>query len=376
MLIPTYDPVIGGAQTQVRTLSRGLSQRSWDIRILTRRHMPGVAGLERDTIVSGVPVHRCWSRGGRLGGLAFFITSLFYLARNGGRAVYHAHDAGSAGLLAAAARTLFGGRGVIKLRTGKQGYEDYLSRWWNRVHFVATLRRADVVHVVNREVVGYLEVLASRTLPVRLLPNGVDTDHYRPPTTAERAEARADIGIDDGCPVFLFLGRLQRLKGFDVLLEAWSRFLPSAPDNAVLVVVGDGPERPASVAPESAASIRFEGSQKNPLPYLRAADVFVLPSRTEGLSNSLVEAMACGLPVIASAVGGAPDWLDGAKGQRLFDSEDSVRLSELLAEMAEDPEARYDGGQRGRQRIVEELSLTVALNEFEQLYQELSDEAM
>ncbi len=372
MLIPTYDPVIGGAQTQVRILSRGLRERGWDVRILTRRHLPGVGRLQADSVLDATPVHRCWSRGGRLGGLAFIISALFFLARKAGPAVYHAHDVGTAGWLAVAARTLFGGRAVIKLRTGRQGYEDYLSHWGNRLHFVALLRRADIVHVVNREVVAYIEALASQALPVRLLSNGVDTAHYRPPDHAERGEARARLDIDDDCLVFLFLGRLQRLKGLDVLLEAWRRFSAAAPEKTLLLVVGDGPDRPR-LEPNSEASLRFAGSQKDAFPYLRAADVFVLPSRTEGLSNSLVEAMACGLPVIASAVGGAPDWLDGGPGQRLFQSEDSARLSELLAEIAGAAQTRRDGGRRSRQRVVEGLSLSAALGEFEQLYQELSD---
>ncbi|HUP70232.1 MAG TPA: glycosyltransferase, partial [Acidimicrobiales bacterium] len=111
----------------------------------------------------------------------------------------------------------------------------------------------------------------------------------------------------DSLPRFLYVGRLHRSKGVDVLIEAWTR----AGEPGSLTIVGDGPER---VLLEEAAppSVCFAGGVPDTAPWYRGADVFVLPSRREGLSNALLEAVASGLPVIATDVGETRAVLGGA----------------------------------------------------------------
>jgi glycosyltransferase involved in cell wall biosynthesis len=139
---------------------------------------------------------------------------------------------------------------------------------------------------------------------IRRIPNGVDTSRFAPAGAAERARLRGAAGVPAGA-LAIYAGRLAPEKGADVLLEAWAALAPETP--ATLCLVGDGPERAALEARARALGIdgrvRFAGARADVAPWLRAADLFVLPSRTEGLSVALLEAMACGLPVVATDVG-------------------------------------------------------------------------
>jgi glycosyltransferase involved in cell wall biosynthesis len=119
------------------------------------------------------------------------------------------------------------------------------------------------------------------------------------------------VGAHDG-GFALFVGRLAPEKGLDVLIAAWPLVRAAHPD-ARLVLIGEGPERPALEARVARLGLRgavaLPGSSADPVAALRDADLFVLPSRTEGLPRALVEAMARALPCLGSRVGGIPELL-------------------------------------------------------------------
>ena len=124
-------------------------------------------------------------------------------------------------------------------------------------------------------------------------------------TGEERAAAKSELGLGSG-PLALYVGRLSPEKAPLVLLEAWSQ--ASLGGVAQLAVLGEGPELEA--ARERAAAVpgvRIVGRVEDPLAWYRAADVYVLPSLDEGLSNSLLEALCCGLPVVATRISGSAD---------------------------------------------------------------------
>jgi glycosyltransferase involved in cell wall biosynthesis len=125
----------------------------------------------------------------------------------------------------------------------------------------------------------------------------VDCERFRPASDEERGAARAALGLPAGDPIAVFVGRLERVKGPDLLIDAWAKLAHPA---AVLVVAGDGHER-AALEARGVPRVRFLGAVGDPVPLYRAADVAVVPSRSEGLSNALLEAMASGLSVVATA---------------------------------------------------------------------------
>ncbi|WP_285814605.1 glycosyltransferase family 4 protein [Microbacterium sp. Marseille-Q6648] len=154
--------------------------------------------------------------------------------------------------------------------------------------------------------------------PVTVIPNGVDLDRFRPPTAEERARARAGLGVDDETDVVVFIGHEFDRKGLPLVLDALAD--PGLTD-VELVVIGGAPdevrhgERLATHR-GVASRVRFLGIRPDPAPLLWAADAFALPSAYESSGLVFLEALAAGLPVVASRVGVAPERIvDGRNGQ-------------------------------------------------------------
>lgn len=379
MIIPTYFPVVGGAQVQVRQLSQSLASQGWAVTILTRQHSYAhPQGLSSSEIIAGTPVRRLNSQGGKSGSLRFILSGLGYFLRNGRRGIYHAHDIGAAGWLAVLARFLFGGRSLVKLRTGTVAYKESLRSRWARWQFHAMLRLADQVIVVNREVQAYLQALGIPAERVVWIPNGVDIERFYPASPIQKSQARAQLGIGAAERVVLYVGRLEHMKGVDILLRGWKELRQLQREHCRLILVGDGPEREtlAQMARNFGvdASVCFAGEQDSVNAYYRAADLFVLPSRTEGLSNALLEGMASGLPVLVSKVGGAVDLVQEGQSGFFFESEDALGLAGCLEMLLSQPDDRLRRmGEHARASVVASASLETTVRRTEMIYQQLTE---
>lgn len=223
-IIPTFHPVLGGAEVQVKVLSKAFIANGRPVRVVTRRHgYPHSRDLPGSDVVEGIPVTRVYSRGvGKLGALLYMLGSFWQLLRHGRGAIYHAHDIGSAGWIAVIASRLLGGRSVIKLRSGRYGYEKRLSSGLARWLFSRLLHLADKVVVVNREVEQLVTELGVPSGQVVLIPNGVDTDYFCPPSAEEKLASRERLELPADKTLVIFVGRLVPVKGLDVLLRAWA----------------------------------------------------------------------------------------------------------------------------------------------------------
>lgn len=195
----------------------------------------------------------------------------------------------------------------------------------NPMHLFIALRDAHRYRSGTHRVVVNLtaaEDAALRAEHPRLRPrtvvigNGVDVERFRPPTPRERAEARMAVGLSPADVAIVFVGHEFDRKGLPLILEA----LVGAPESLCLVVVGGTPDLVEAASVRAAAlgvgdRVRFVGRASDPVPYFHAADVFALPSAYESYGLVVLEAMACGLPVVASAVGCVPEVVaDGDTG--------------------------------------------------------------
>jgi glycosyltransferase involved in cell wall biosynthesis len=163
-----------------------------------------------------------------------------------------------------------------------------------------------------------------------VVPNGVDLARFAP-GPADAALGRA-LGLDPGVPVIAYFGRLEHGKGVDVLIDAAARLHAKLPATAFLFV-GDGPLRAALAARAAAAGLpaRFAGQRDDVPALLRLCAVVVLPSRQEAFGRVLIEAMAAGVPVIASAVGGIPEVCVDGVTALLVPPEDPEALAVAIA---------------------------------------------
>jgi len=151
--------------------------------------------------------------------------------------------------------------------------------------------------------------------PIEVIPHGVDLESFRPPTAAERRDARTALGLDDEHRVALFVGHELRWKGVPQLIDA----LVHATTVMLLVVGGDAttiPEMRERAHQRGVADrVLFAGMHSDVRPFYFAADMFVLPSDYESFGLVIAEALACGVPVIATRTGCAPDLIvDGETG--------------------------------------------------------------
>jgi glycosyltransferase involved in cell wall biosynthesis len=202
---------------------------------------------------------------------------------------------------------------------------------------VKVLEEADAVICVSEHLARAARQLARRGTPIHVVRRGVDLDRF---CAGDRASARARLGWDPGRRVLLWVGRLAPEKGLDVLIDACAR-LPRSLDFS-LYLVGDGPLRGELVDRARRAGlaqrIMFAGTVPHgALPdWFRAADLTVLPSRSEGVPNVLLESIACGTPFVASDVGGVAEIAD-PRFDRLTPAGDADALAAAIGEVLSQP---------------------------------------
>ena len=179
-------------------------------------------------------------------------------------------------------------------------------------------------------------------------------------------------------PRAVFVGRLAPEKGLDTLVNAWPSVLSQHP-SAVLTLVGEGPGRPGLEALRDRlkldGSVRLPGSSADPGPSLRDSDLFVLPSLEEGMSIALLEAMAMGLPAVASAIPGNLGLMDDGVHGRLFTSGDPSSLSRAILDQWADPDRASAMAASARRRVVGNYSIAAVARRHLDLFGRLTREA-
>jgi glycosyltransferase involved in cell wall biosynthesis len=166
----------------------------------------------------------------------------------------------------------------------------------------------------------------------------------------DRASARALLALDPG-PTVVAVGRLSREKGHDVLVDACAFLRHVSRHQPTLLIAGDGPERNrlTTRARRRGVQLRLDGFQPSIAPYYAAADVFVLPSRSEGSPNVLLEAMSAGCPIVATRVGGVPEIAGGGEVQ-LVARDRPMALAQAIAQVFSSPALADRLGRSARRR--------------------------
>jgi glycosyltransferase involved in cell wall biosynthesis len=205
------------------------------------------------------------------------------------------------------------------------------------------------------------------TEKLTLIHNGVPLPEAPP---VSRQETRLALGLPPEGTIIGAVNRLDPVKGVGLLLRAFTQVA-----SAFLVIIGDGPER---VALESLASrlglgdrVRWAGYQQNVSRWLPAFDLLAQPSLYEGLPNTVLEAMAASLPVVATAVGGTPEVVvDGVTGL-LVPPRNPDALAQGITRLLRDPDLRRKMGQEGRERVEQHFSIEETVRQTEALYEAL-----
>lgn len=224
---------------------------------------------------------------------------------------------------------------------------------------------------------------------IELVPNGIDTDQFKPAAPAEKRALRREAGHDVAGPVVLFVGYFSHDKQPQVLFDAWMRLLDEHRIDATAWFVGatrsnyfevderiaEGMQREAEARGRRHRLI-FTGPVHEVQRYFRLADVFVLPSRREGLPVALMEAMACGLPCVASNLPGATDALieDGVSGL-LVPPADVPGFTAAIAAMLRDVRRAEAMGEAARQVVLDRFASERVAARWLRAYQQVSGRA-
>jgi sugar transferase (PEP-CTERM/EpsH1 system associated) len=234
----------------------------------------------------------------------------------------------------------------------------------------------DCIFAVTRELRNYhAQQALVRPERIGVIYNGVDTQRYSP-NSESRSRVRKELGISDDCFVVGSVGRIVPIKDYPAFLQAAERLLHRGM-NLHILLVGKGPElesieRQVRNSPLLARSVTLTGASDRVPEILNAMDVFVLPSLGEGMSNTLLEAMACGLPVVASRAGGNPEVVEDRKSGWLFAPGDSDELADQLEHLAASLETRRQLGENARERAVQLFSLDGMMQRYRSLYLDLA----
>ena len=371
MLVNEFTPVSGGAEKQAERLAAYFAARNRPVWVITR-HFPGLA---TDEMMNGFHVIRLVTWGpGKTRTITFVLGALrhLWLLRNK-IAIIHAHMLFGPAFAAALAGRLLGKRVIVKLGSSGSTGEIQISLRTARGRLrLALLRRwADVIIALDDDMLA--EALSAGFLPERIyrMVNGIDVSAFAPAVSREAAKAQIQM---QNKVLILFVGRLVPEKSLPTLLNALHQAVKTCP-NLHLILVGSGSDQATlqSLVYELKIEefVTFAGNQSDVKPYLNSADIFVLPSESEGMSNALMEGMAAGLPCIATPVGASPKMLGHGKYGMLVPVGDINSWADALVELARDPIRRREFGKAAHQRIMSDYDFSVVGARYEGLYQEL-----
>jgi glycosyltransferase involved in cell wall biosynthesis len=358
-VIPSLD--IGGTEKTLLVLCRSLKAKGFDFRIAALKGGGAAAEALKE---AGFPVVLLQSPDGFFGGALDFIPLTLRLRREiKGFSPDLVHTwltrANTVGRLAAR----FSGRrpviSSLRVMEEEKSYHLWAERFLQGLCRTVTVNSAELKRFARQRIGIPAEKIV-------LIPNGIDAS----PGPSSSAAALRSAWAAPGQFLIGGLGRLHRQKGFDVFLRAAARIAKLRPE-CRFVIAGDGPEREnlkalaKSLGIETAVS--FAGWVPKSLDFLSVLDLFVFPSRWEGLPNAVLEAMLCGKPVVCTPAGSSGLIEDGRDGL-VVPAENAAEISAAAVRMFGDPELRSRLGRAAREKVLKEYTLEGMILSYEKLY--------
>lgn len=346
MFVPHYPPpVVGGLEKQAHLLSRTLADDGRAVSVISGRINAQQPPLEE---LGGVVVRRVWWPQAKA--LRFLISSMaiglaLWRVRKDVDVV-HVHQHSWVGLFVILTSKLLGKPVLTKLpNVAELGIPGLLTMACGSLR-KRILFSSDAI--VSMSLVSHAELVDAGYPTHRILgvPNGIALNPQSAASGPRSTDARCRV---------VYVGRLSEEKGIDMLLAAWSVVCVQTRAAATLEIWGDGPLLPSLKALSHAlglsGTVAFMGHVDDVSRRLRDVDIFVLPSRAEGNSNAVLEAMAAGLPVVSTRVGGTPMLVGNEGADFLCDPGEAATLTSLLLRLIEDSELRGALGAAMRRRV-------------------------
>ena len=365
----------GGAELAAYYLALEMAKRGNEVNIFTT----SINSKDSFEKYDGVTVHRY---GTKLrienGNIAY---GLFTKPLNHEADIVHAHFSTPPGEIAALRYTKKKKVPFILTYHGdwQESFGGFVRRmalfFYNKYPLDKVLSRADIIISPSKHYIDESRFLGEYRDKIVVIPNGINVEDFNIPLSKEECRGRLGLPVDG--EIILFLGTLGPHKGPDILVKAMPRIIKDVPD-AELVFAGEGMMRDElemlskKICVEK--NVRFAGfveESMKPL-YYKAADIFALPSTmsTESFGIVNLEAMASGLPIVASRIGGVPDLVKDGENGFLVPPKDSEALAEAIIYLLENEDVREKMGQNGRDKV-KDYSWDRIAKETEKVYYEV-----
>lgn len=390
----TYHPVVGGGETQARALAEGLVSNSFDVVVFTRRSDVSLKPVER---YGAVMVHRIPPVGNehykKWGLLLTSLPALIKWRRDydlifvsgfriiGLPAVLISKFFGKACILKADSLGEMSGDfftdGLAKLRLQPSSFIFKLFLWLRD----KVLRQTNAFVAISSEVVTELTSHKVNLRMIQMIPNSVDTNRFYPVKPDVRCELRQKLGLPIENKIIIYTGRLVSYKGLPLLLRVWKE-IEHTHKNVSLLLVGAGgldihnceAELKEYVSKNCLQkSVHFTGNVRNVHEYLQASDIFVFPTENEAFGISLIEAMACGLPVISTPVGGVKDILQHKDNSLVVGSGNFQELHDALNRLITDDTLAVCLGKAACQTAQDKYSTENITKQYIELFRRVSE---
>lgn len=385
MVISQFHPVIGGAEKQAQLLAQKLIEKGIQIQLVTGWWK---RGIPRREIINGIQIFRNFSFWGMfgikglrpLGALTYMSTlGIYLLSHRREYDIIHVHQALHPAFVSVFVAKHFLGKQVI-VKTASSGMTSDIKQLkqvpLGNFQLRYLLRNMECLVAVSNAGGKEFNDIGFPESQIVHIPNGVVLPH----------DGKANYGQ---VKRVITTARLSKEKGIDILLKAWDRVVRQE-KGLKLIIVGDGPLagelKKLSESLGVTDSVTFMGMVQNVMDYLKNADFFVLPSRTEGLSNALLEAMSYGLPCIATKVGGnielvgeddhkkiMPGKFIIARNGLLVNPDDVEGISEAMLYLIRNGAEREEMGNKGRLYIEKNYSIDLIADKYIALYQRMLD---
>jgi len=388
----SYLPQRGGTPTQIRAMLAGLQAWGADCIVLTRRLDSSVP---RSEVIESTPVYRIGPVGGGPGKKwGMILTGLFALLRlRREYDIIYVPGFRVIGIAAIFAARLLGKKTVFRaVSCGEMSGEFFRSgiagkpRLFQAAFAVLDgirkriLKKADCFVAISSPIAAELREFGVDPDRVRDIPNGIDPERFRPLNEEARAELRSELGLDSSEFIAVYTGRLVRYKGLPVLLKAWPQIVAQVPQ-ARLIFLGAGGndihdcEQEIETALDThkvRTSVSVVRGVDDVSGYLQAADCFVFPTEDEAFGISLIEAMACGLPVVSTAVGGIADYLVDRDNGLIVEPGDADGIADAILDLQDDPGLSARLGEQARATVGERFAQGEIDMKYAALFQQLS----
>jgi glycosyltransferase involved in cell wall biosynthesis len=361
LLTRRYPPLIGGAEKMLRYLAEALAALGNDVTVLTSR-LEGLAPIETH---GGLTVVRLATSRLRFLGTWLYMRNLGrWLATNPVDIAYVSMLKHDAYVAIGAGKNR--GFPVVLRPEGAGATGDIAWQGWGRFGRAICQRckQANAIVSISTAISDELRQAGYDASKIVSLPNGVPV----PKTSwSRRPDWRA-------APRAVFVGRLAPEKALETLVEAWA-IVRSAFPGANLTLIGEGPERGKLVEQIGRLglqeTIELPGSVNDPEPILRGSDLFVLPSREEGMSIALLEAMALGIPLVATSIPGNRRLVQDFKHGRLVPPDDPSALAKGIVDQWSTFDRAFQMTRAARKRVIDEFSIDAVARKHMALFERL-----